>query len=130
VTIVPVLVAHPSGLPRSACAYRMSEPVVNADRQIRDVIQKPTADQQLRRFTNQFVVRGGALERNRINIDVTNACGNSREASHDARAKTVAHLLGQLRATPRLRMVSRASGPRLEGAPESRPLEIKAKTSA
>jgi hypothetical protein len=29
-----------------------------------------------------------------------------------------------LRATPRLRMVSRASGPRLEGAPESRPLEM------
>jgi hypothetical protein len=46
--------------------------------------------------------------------------------AHGAVAKTVAHLLGQLRATPRSRMVSRAAGPRLEAAPESRPWEIKA----
>lgn len=50
--------------------------------------------------------------------------------AHGAVAKTVAHLLGQLRATPRSRMVSRAAGSRLEGVPESRPWEIKAKTSA
>src|SRR5215471_4643118 len=46
--------------------------------------------------------------------------------AHGAVAKTVAHLLGQLRATPRSRMVSRAAGPRLEAAFESRPWEIKA----
>jgi hypothetical protein len=46
--------------------------------------------------------------------------------AHGAVAKTVAHLLGHLRATPRSRMVPRAAGSRLEQAPESRPWEIKA----
>ena len=47
-------------------------------------------------------------------------------AQHGVAAKNVAYLLSQLRATPRSRMVSRAAGPRLEGASESRPWEIKA----
>jgi DNA-directed RNA polymerase specialized sigma24 family protein len=50
--------------------------------------------------------------------------------AHGTVAKTLAHLLGQLRATPRSRMVSRAAGSRLEQAPDSRPWEIKAKVSA
>jgi hypothetical protein len=47
--------------------------------------------------------------------------------AHGAVAKMIAYLLGQLRATPRSRMVPRAAGSRLEGVPESRPWEIKAK---
>ena len=48
-------------------------------------------------------------------------------AQHGASAKTVAYLLGQLRATPRSRVVSRAAGPQIEQAPKSRPWEIKAR---
>jgi hypothetical protein len=48
-------------------------------------------------------------------------------ALHGVSAKTVAYLLGQLRATPRSRMVSRAAGPQLEQVPTSRPWEIKAR---
>jgi hypothetical protein len=47
-------------------------------------------------------------------------------AQHGASAKTVAYLLGQLRATPRSRIVSRAAGPQFEQASRSRPWEIKA----
>jgi hypothetical protein len=55
----------------------------------------------------------------------------SEEASelattHAATAKSVAYLLGQLRATPRSRMVSRDAGPQVEQAPKFRPWEIKA----
>jgi hypothetical protein len=46
-------------------------------------------------------------------------------ASHGVSAKTVAYLLGQLRATPRSRIVSRAAGPQVEQAPKSRPWEVK-----
>src|SRR6516162_2254609 len=48
-------------------------------------------------------------------------------ALHGVSAKTVAYLLGQLRATPRSRMVSRAAGPEVEHAPKFRPWEIKAR---
>jgi hypothetical protein len=48
-------------------------------------------------------------------------------AMHAATAKTVAYLLGQLRATPRSRVVSRAAGPEVEQAPKSRPWEITAR---
>ena len=47
-------------------------------------------------------------------------------ALHGVSSKTVAYLLGQLRATPRSRIVSRAAGPQLEQAPKSRPWEIRA----
>jgi hypothetical protein len=47
-------------------------------------------------------------------------------AMHAATAKTVAYLLGQLRATPKSRVVSRAAGPEVEQTPKSRPWEIKA----
>ena len=40
-------------------------------------------------------------------------------ALHGASAKIVAYLLGQLRATPRSRMVSRAAGPQVEAPPNS-----------
>ena len=47
-------------------------------------------------------------------------------ARHTLAAKSVADLLGQLRATPKSRTVPRAAGPRvLQGAPELRPWEIK-----
>jgi hypothetical protein len=47
-------------------------------------------------------------------------------ARHTLAAKSVADLLGQLRATPKSRTVARAAGPRvLQGAPELRPWEIK-----
>jgi hypothetical protein len=49
-------------------------------------------------------------------------------AVHGVAAKTVAHLLGQLRATPRSRMVSRAAGSQVEQAPQLRPWEIRAQT--
>jgi hypothetical protein len=48
-------------------------------------------------------------------------------ALHGVSAKTVAYLLGQLRASPRSRMVSRAAGPQVEQAPKFRPWEIKAR---
>jgi hypothetical protein len=48
-------------------------------------------------------------------------------ALHGVSAKTVAYLLGQLRATPRSRVVSRAAGPQIEQAPKLRPWEIKAR---
>jgi hypothetical protein len=44
---------------------------------------------------------------------------------HSAVAKTIAHLLGQLRATPPSRMLSRPAGSRFGGVPESPPWEIK-----
>ena len=47
-------------------------------------------------------------------------------ALHGVSAKIVAYLLGQLRATPRSRMVSRAAGPEVEGAPKFRPWDIRA----
>jgi len=47
-------------------------------------------------------------------------------ARHTLAAKSIADLLGQLRATPKSRTVPRAAGPRvLQGAPELRPWEIK-----
>ena len=46
---------------------------------------------------------------------------------HGVSSKLVAYLLGQLRATPRSRVLSRAAGPQLEQAPRSRPWEIKAR---
>ena len=52
---------------------------------------------------------------------------NALAALHGVSAKIVADLLGQLRATPRSRMVSRAAGPQVEQAPRSRPWEIKAR---
>jgi hypothetical protein len=45
---------------------------------------------------------------------------------HGATSKTVAYLLGQLRATPRSRIVSRAAGPEVERSPKFRPWEITA----
>ena len=48
-------------------------------------------------------------------------------AQHGGVAKNVAYLLSQLRATPRSRTVSRAAGPQIEQAPDSRPWEIRAK---
>ena len=48
-------------------------------------------------------------------------------ALHGVSAKTVAYLLGQLRATPRSRIVSRAAGPEVEHASKFRPWEIKAR---
>ena len=48
-------------------------------------------------------------------------------ALHGVSAKTVAYLLGQLRATPRSRIVPRAAGPQFEQALKLRPWEIKAR---
>jgi len=48
-------------------------------------------------------------------------------ALHGVSAKLVAYLLGQLRATPRSRVVSRAAGPQVEHAASSRPWEIRAR---
>jgi hypothetical protein len=44
---------------------------------------------------------------------------------HGAVAKTIAHLLSQLRATPRSRMVSRAAGPQIAKTSSRRPWEIR-----
>jgi hypothetical protein len=46
---------------------------------------------------------------------------------HATTAKAVAYLLGQLRATPRSRVVSRDAGPKVDETPRSRPWEIKAR---
>jgi hypothetical protein len=47
-------------------------------------------------------------------------------AVHGAMAKTVAHLLAQLRATPRSRIVPRTAGAQVEQTPKLRRWEIKA----
>jgi hypothetical protein len=44
-------------------------------------------------------------------------------AAHAERAKVIAHLLGQLRATPKSRAVSRAAGPKIEAVPSRKPWE-------
>jgi hypothetical protein len=46
---------------------------------------------------------------------------------HATTAKTVAYLLGQLRATPRSRVVSRDAGPQVEQTPKFRPWEIRSR---
>jgi hypothetical protein len=47
--------------------------------------------------------------------------------THGVIAKVVAHLLGQLRATPRARLSSREAGPRVTNAPRpARPWDIRA----
>ena len=51
-------------------------------------------------------------------------------AMHGAAAKTIAHLLGQLRATPRSRMVSRAAGPQIARTSSLRPWEIRSRGQA
>jgi hypothetical protein len=48
-------------------------------------------------------------------------------AAHGNAAKTVAHLLGQLRATPRTRMTSREARSRIEGTPKAKPWEIRSR---
>jgi hypothetical protein len=48
-------------------------------------------------------------------------------AVHANTAKTVTYLLGQLRATPRSRMVSRAARAAVEEAPKVRPWEIRSR---
>jgi hypothetical protein len=58
--------------------------------------------------------------------------GESEEAiklvvAHGNAAKTVAHLLGQLRATPRTRMTSREARSRIEGTPKAKPWEIRSR---
>jgi hypothetical protein len=45
--------------------------------------------------------------------------------AHGNAAKTVALLLGQLRATPRTRMTSREARSRIEGTPKAKPWEIR-----
>jgi hypothetical protein len=45
-------------------------------------------------------------------------------------AKTIAHLLSQLRATPRSRMVSRAAGPQVARTSSLRPWEIRSRGQA
>ena len=46
---------------------------------------------------------------------------------HGVTAKTVAHLLTQLRATPRSRIAARAAGPQVEQTPKLRPWEIRSR---
>jgi hypothetical protein len=48
---------------------------------------------------------------------------------HGNTAKVVTYLLGQLRATPKSRVISRNAGVKVEEAPRARPWEIKAKVS-
>jgi hypothetical protein len=46
---------------------------------------------------------------------------------HGVTAKIIAHLLTQLRATPRSRIVARAAGPQFEQAPKLRPWDVNAR---
>jgi hypothetical protein len=64
---------------------------------------------------------GGVSGRNNDGEDA-----DALAALHGVSAKIVAYLLGQLRATPRSRMGSRAAGPEVEGAPKFRPWDIRA----
>ena len=47
--------------------------------------------------------------------------------AHGVTAKLVSYLLGQLRATPRSRIVARAAGPEIASTPKLRPWEIRAR---
>jgi hypothetical protein len=51
-------------------------------------------------------------------------------AAHGNTAKVVTYLLGQLRATPKARVISRNAGVKIEEVPRARPWEIKARSEA
>jgi hypothetical protein len=90
----------------------------------------PAGQQVLRRLVAQAVI----AERREARLRELRALGQdgSEDATalatlHAATAKTVAYLLGQLRATPRSRVVSRDAGPKVEETPQARPWEIQAR---
>jgi hypothetical protein len=51
-------------------------------------------------------------------------------AMHGNTAKVVTYLLGQLRATPKSRVISRNAGVKVEEAPRARPWEIRSRDPA
>ena len=117
------------------------EPPANLDaleRQIwRDVVDALPAHWRdfagqllLRRLVAQAAIaerREARLRQLRAQDQDSGKDADALAALHGVSSKTVAYLLGQLRATPRSRMVSRAAGPQFEQAPKSRPWEITAR---
>jgi hypothetical protein len=90
----------------------------------------PAGQQVLRRLVAQAVIaerREARLREFRAQGQDGSEDAAALAAAHGATAKTVAYLLGQLRATPRSRVVSRAAGPEVEQAPKSRLWEIQAR---
>ena len=90
----------------------------------------PAGRQVLRRLVAQAAI----AERQEAGLRLMRAQGQdgSEDATalatlHAATAKAVAYLLGQLRATPRSRIVSRDAGPKVEETPRARPWEIQAR---
>ena len=89
----------------------------------------PAGEIVLRRLCAQ----GAVAERREARLRQLRATGNDdgEEAdelavAHGVTAKLVSYLLGQLRATPRSRLVARAAGPQIESTPKVRPWEIRA----
>ena len=87
-------------------------------------------EQVLRRLCAQ----GAILERREARLRVLRQedRDGSEEAdelvvAHSAASKAVAYLLGQLRGTPKTRIVARAAGPQIEQTPKLRPWEIRAR---
>ena len=89
----------------------------------------PAAQLVLRRLVAQAAIaerREARLRQLRAQGKDDGEDADTLAALHGVSAKIVAYLLGQLRATPRSRMVSRAAGPEVEGAPKFRPWDIRA----
>ena len=89
----------------------------------------PAAQLVLRRLVAQAAIaerREARLRQLRAQGKDDGEDADTLAALHGVSAKIVAYLLGQLRATPRSRIVSRAAGPEVEGAPKFRPWDIRA----
>jgi hypothetical protein len=88
----------------------------------------PAGQLILLRLTTQAAVAERLEDRMRqLRAEGTDQSEEAKEltARHTLAAKSVADLLGHLRATPKSRTVPRAAGPRVLQAPEWRPWEIK-----
>lgn len=89
----------------------------------------PAAQLLLRRLVAQAAIserREARLRQLRAQDRDGGEDADTLAALHGVSSKTIAYLLGQLRATPRSRMVARCAGPQFEQVPKSRPWEIKA----
>ena len=82
----------------------------------------------------RLCAQGAVLQRQEARLRELRALGldaseeaEGLAAAHGVACKTVAHLMTQLRATPRSRVVSRGAGPEIESTPKLRPWEIQAR---
>ena len=103
-------------------------------RDVVDALPAYWVDPAGRQVLRRLVAQAAIAERQEAGLRLMRAQGQdgSEDATalatlHAATAKAVAYLLGQLRATPRSRIVSRDAGPKVEETPRARPWEIQAR---